>query len=61
MSFSAFNSFIQKLTFQHYKSQLKNLSFIFVFTFSVFPLEKLARKQKFICASAFELLKKLVE
>jgi hypothetical protein len=36
MSFSAFSSFFQKLTFQRSKSQLKNLSFISAFALSAF-------------------------
>jgi hypothetical protein len=34
MSFSVFISFFHNLAFQRYKSQLKNLSFIFAFNFS---------------------------
>jgi hypothetical protein len=33
MSFPAFNLFFQKLTFQRSKNQLKNLSFVSVFSF----------------------------
>jgi hypothetical protein len=39
MSFSTFNLFLQKLTFQYFKNQLKNLMFIFIFSFSVFHLK----------------------
>jgi hypothetical protein len=60
MSFSAFISFLQKLAFQHSKSQLKSLSFVSIFGFSVFQLEKLAEKQK-QCPVSFELLKNLTD
>jgi hypothetical protein len=46
MSFSAFSLFLQKLAFQHSKSQLKSLLFIPAFGFSIFWLEKLAEKQE---------------
>jgi hypothetical protein len=46
MSFSPFSSFLQKLTFQCFKSQLKNLPFISTFDFSAFWLKKPAEKQK---------------
>jgi hypothetical protein len=46
MSFSDFSSFIQKLTFQHFKSQLKNLPFVPASGFSAFRLEKAAEKQE---------------
>jgi hypothetical protein len=46
MSFSAFSSFLQKLTFQRYKSQLKNLSFVPTSGFSAFRLKKPAEKQE---------------
>jgi hypothetical protein len=46
MSFSAFSSLIQKLTFQHFKSQLKNLPFVPASGFSAFRLEKPAEKQE---------------
>jgi hypothetical protein len=46
MSFSTFSSFLQKLIFQRFKSQLKNLSFAFIFSFSAFRLKKSAEKQK---------------
>jgi hypothetical protein len=46
MSFSAFSSFLQKLAFQHSKSQLKNLPFVSVFSFSASQLKKPAEKQK---------------
>jgi hypothetical protein len=39
MSFSAFSSFLQKLTFQPFKTQLKNLSFIATINFSAFQLK----------------------
>jgi hypothetical protein len=46
MSFSAFSSFLHKLAFQHFKSQLKSSPFISVFDFSAFRLKKSAKKQK---------------
>jgi hypothetical protein len=46
MSSSAFSSFLQKLVFQCFKSQLKNLPFIPIFGFSAFRLEKSAEKQE---------------
>jgi hypothetical protein len=46
MSFSAFSSFLQKLVFQRFKSQLKILSFIFIFCFSNFQLKKSADNKK---------------
>jgi hypothetical protein len=42
----AFSSFFQKLSFQHFKSQLKSLPFVSTFGFSAFWLEKPAEKQK---------------
>jgi hypothetical protein len=45
MSFPAFSSFLHKLAFQRFKSQLKSLSFISAFGFSAFRLEKPAEKQ----------------
>jgi hypothetical protein len=44
MNFSVFSSFLQKLTFQRSKSQLKNLPFVSVFVFSAFQLKKIAEK-----------------
>jgi hypothetical protein len=44
MSFSAFSSFLQKLAFQRFKSQLKSLLFVPAFGFSAFWLEKPAEK-----------------
>jgi hypothetical protein len=44
MRFSAFSSFLQKLAFQRFKSQLKNLSLIPVFVFSIFQLKKSTEK-----------------
>jgi hypothetical protein len=46
MSFSTFSSFVQKLTFQRFKSQLKSLPFIPIFGFSAFRLKKPAEKQE---------------
>jgi hypothetical protein len=46
MKFSAFSSFIQNLTFHHFKRQLKILSFIFAFGFSDFLLKKPAEKKE---------------
>jgi hypothetical protein len=46
MSFSAFNSFLQKLAFQRFKSELKNLLFVSAFAFSAFRLKNSAEKQK---------------
>jgi hypothetical protein len=46
VSFSTFASFLQKLAFQRFKSQLKSLSFVPVFGFSVFRLEKPVEKQE---------------
>jgi hypothetical protein len=46
MSFSAFSSFLQKLTFQHSKRQLKSLPFVPAFGFSAFRLVKPAEKQE---------------
>jgi hypothetical protein len=46
MSFSAFSSFLHKLTFQRFKSQLKNLSFVSAFNFSAFRLKKSAKKHE---------------
>jgi hypothetical protein len=42
MSFLAFSSFLQKLSFERFKSQLKNLPFVPAFGFLAFRLEKLA-------------------
>jgi hypothetical protein len=38
MDFSIFSSFLHQLTFQRYKSQLKNLLFVSDFNLSVFHL-----------------------
>jgi hypothetical protein len=46
MSFSVFSSFLQKLAFQRFKNQLKNLSFVLVFNFSAFRLKKSTEKKK---------------
>jgi hypothetical protein len=46
MSFLAFSSFLQKLAFQRFKSQLKSLLFVPAFGFSAFWLEKPAEKQE---------------
>jgi hypothetical protein len=46
MSFSAFSSFLQKLPFQHSKSQLKSLLFVRAFCFTAFQLEKTGEKQE---------------
>jgi hypothetical protein len=46
MSFSLFSSFLQKLAFQHSKSQLKSLLFVPAFGFLAFRLEKPAEKQE---------------
>jgi hypothetical protein len=46
MSFSIFSSFLQKLTFQRFKSQLKSLSFVLAFGFSAFRLKKSAEKHE---------------
>jgi hypothetical protein len=46
MSFSAFSSFLHKLTFQRFKRQLKSLPFVPAFVFSAFRLKKPAEKQE---------------
>jgi hypothetical protein len=46
MGFSAFSSFLPKLTFQRSKRQLKSLRFVPAFDFSAFQLEKAAEKQE---------------
>jgi hypothetical protein len=46
MSFSAFSSFLQTLTFQRSKSQLKILPFVSAFGFSAFRLKKTSEKQE---------------
>jgi hypothetical protein len=46
MSFSVFSPFLQKLAFQRYKSQLKNLLFVSTFDFLVFRPKKPTEKQK---------------
>jgi hypothetical protein len=55
MNFSTFSSFLQKLTFQCFKRQLKSLSFVFTFGLSAFQLKKSAKKQEQTCL-AFEIL-----
>jgi hypothetical protein len=44
MSFSIFSSFLQKLAFQRFKSQLKSLPFVPDFGFTAFQLKKPAEK-----------------
>jgi hypothetical protein len=46
MSFSTFSSFLQKLVFQRFKSQLKSLPFVPDFSFTAFQLKKPAEKQE---------------
>jgi hypothetical protein len=46
MIVSVFISFLQKLSFQRFKSQLKNLLFVPVFNFSAFQLKKLAENHE---------------
>jgi hypothetical protein len=46
MSFLDFSSFLQKLTFQRSKRQLKSLPFVSAFAFSAFRLKKTAEKQE---------------
>jgi hypothetical protein len=46
MNFLAFSSFLQKLAFQRFKSQLKSLLFVLAFGFLAFRLEKPTEKQE---------------